>query len=469
MDTKTAFQVAALVVPSNIEAEQAVLGALVIDPDAIVKVLPILKVGDFYLEKHDWIFEAAVAVHARHDPIDYLTLAAELEKRGHLNDVGGAAYITALINAVPTAVHVQYYAGLVRQTAVARQLISASGEIAGIGYDAEGSAAEMQSRAQAALSRIQWCGRSKFKTLEEIGGGMEESVVEGLEHPGLVRGVATGYRALDNALHGLRGGDLIVIAGRPGSGKSSLAHGIAINAARQGKRTAYFSLEMSNELMMTRTVCILGGFDSIEIDAGLKRNPNGTWRRWSQEEKAILLDYWVRAEALPIFLNDASSITTAEATADAAELAARQGVDLVVFDYLGLAGDRADNRVQQVGAISRGLKALARQLNVPVLEISQLNRKCEERADKKPCLADLRDSGDVEQDADVVIFIWRPKMYWKNETDWHAVFPHEDYPDRIATLPIEKNRHGPTDGHISMLYEEIHTRFVDIDATRGEP
>lgn len=456
-----------MVLPNNIEAESSVLCTCLIDPDVILKVIPILKHDDFYLEKHGWIYEAIGAIYGRHEPVDFVTVCSELERRGILNDVGGSAYITHLVNQTAMSFNAKTYAELVKKSAIERELVRAAGKIAEIGYGGQFDANIAVAKSQEIISKIKVGTRSRFTSANEVGMSMETSIIEGFENPGMIRGIPTGYKSVDRILRGLRPGDNLVVAGRPGMGKSAFSCGIAVNAALEEKKVAYFSLEMSREQMQMRTACYLGNFDSKEVESGYRRKTNEqgywdgkTYRRWTNEEQAEFLACWVRAEALPILWNDAGGITTTEAYASMTELISDQGADLVVFDYIGLAGDDGNSTYEQISRVSKNLKNIYRTLGIPGITVAQLNRDCEKRNDKRPQLADLRDSGGVEQDADAVVLIYRAKQYWKTEQEWKAQFPRLEYPNDRAELLIEKNRRGET-GHAFMIWKPEYTKFFD--------
>lgn len=449
--------------PNDIEAEQAVLGALLMDSDALIKVVPIIEPSDFYLEKHRWVYEAMAHLRAEHAAVDFLTVCSELERRGKLDDCGGAAYLSALQNAVPTVLNVETYAVLVYKAAVRRSVIRASTDMAGAAYDGKLGPEELITHAGATLAKVRSGRRSRFETTYSVGLRVEEEQKAIFDNPGELRGLATGFKLLDKVLGGLRADDLTIIAGRPGSGKTALADQIALNVALTGKRVAYFTLEMSSDENVRRLVNIYGEYDSTELDYG-KRKDGERWRDWTDDEQVTYFGKVAQVEVLPILWNAAGGISTEEATAAATELLATQGVDLVIFDYLGLAKARGDGRYEQVGAISRGLKEMNRVLGKPVIAMAQLNRECEKRADKRPQLADLRDSGDIEQDADTVIFIYRPKMYWKNEAEWSAVFRNQSYPDNLVDFDIAKHRKGKI-GFVQYVWKGEYTKFFDVEKT----
>ncbi len=447
-------------VPSNVEAEQAVLGALLIDPDAIIKVAPITRAEDYYLEKHAWIFEAVYALHERRDPVDFLTVVSELERRGKLNDVGGAAYITALINAVPTAVHVEHYAQIVERTSTLRRLISASGEIAGLAYDGSEEIDTVIDRAEEVIFAV----AQRRMTREMI--PMRVAVDQFIDHldyvqkhQGEILGVASGFIDLDRLLGGFQPSDLVIVAGRPGSGKTAFALSIVQNAAIQKKkRVALFSLEMSAEQLVQRLVAGMAVIDSQNLRIGKIRDDE--WPKLVQATGVL-------SEA-QIFIDDSAVVTPLEIRAKCRRLQSEFGLDMVVIDYLQLmtVRGRIENRVQEISQISRQLKELARELHVPVLALSQLSRAVESRQDHRPQLADLRESGSIEQDADVVMFIFREKTYYPTLEKWQAAHPHKEWPEKIAEIIVAKHRHGPI-RDLQLLFIEEQAKFDNLLVAPG--
>lgn len=437
--------------PSNMEAEQAVLGALLIDPDTIIKVVPIVHAEDFYLEKHTWIFEAILALHERREPIDFLTVVAELERRGKLNDVGGAAYITALINAVPTVVHVEQYAHIVERTSVQRRLISASGDIAGIAYDGAEEIEDVIDRAEEIIFSVAERRMSREMIPMRVA---VDRFIDRLEyvqkHQGEILGVPTGFYDLDKLLGGFQPSDLIIVAGRPGSGKTSFALAAMQRAAlEKKKRVAFFSLEMSAEQLVQRLVASAADIDSHNLRIG----------KVGDEEWPKIVKATGELSDTQIFIDDSAALTPLEIRAKARRLHAEYGLDLVIVDYLQLMTirGRVENRVQEISQISRQLKELARELRVPVVTLSQLSRAVESRQDHRPQLADLRESGAIEQDSDVVIFIFREKLYYPTLEKWQAAHPNKEYPENIAEIIVAKHRHGPI--------KDVQLRFIEERAT----
>lgn len=454
MDIQTAPTVEKMV-PSNLEAEQAVLGALLIDPDAIIKVAPIVRSEDFYLEKHAWIFESVYALHERREPVDFLTVVAELERRNKLTDAGGAAYITALINAVPTAIHVEHYAQIVERTSTLRRLIGASGEIAGLAYDGSDDIDAVIDRAEEVIFAV----AQRRMTREMI--PMRVAVAQFIDrldyvqkHQGEILGVPTGFIDLDRLLGGFQPSDLVIVAGRPGSGKTAFALSILQKAAiAKKKRVALFSLEMSAEQLVQRMVAGMAVIDSQNLRIG----------KIKDEEWTKLVQVTGELSEAQIFIDDSAVVTPLEIRAKARRLQSEYGLDMVVIDYLQLMTirGRIENRVQEISQISRQLKELARELKVPVVALSQLSRAVESRQDHRPQLADLRESGSIEQDADVVIFIYREKTYYPTLEKWEAAHPHKEWPDKIAEIIVAKHRHGPI-RDLQLLFIEEQAKFDNL-------
>jgi len=373
--------------PHNIEAEEAVLGSLLIDPDAIFKVASFLSPEDFYREKNGWIYEAIRDLHNRREPADFVTLCDELERRGQLEEVGGAVYITSLINAVPTAIHVEYYARIVERTAILRRLIGAAGQIAAIAYEGAEDVDEVVDRAEQILFGVSQRRITRdLVPIKQIIGDYYDRIDYLYQHRGELIGIPTGFSLLDKLLGGLQRSDLIIVAGRPSMGKTSFVLSVAQNAARKfNQHVALFSLEMSAEQIVQRLISAETGIDSQRLRLGNLEDDE--WPLFVQATGIL-------SEA-PIFIDDTPSISALQMRTKARRLHAEHGLDLIIVDFLQLMrGDgRAENRVQEISSISRALKGLARELNVPVVAVSQLSRAVEARHDHRPILSDLRESG----------------------------------------------------------------------------
>jgi replicative DNA helicase len=436
--------------PQNTEAEEAVLGGLLIDPDAIIRVATIVRPEDFYREKHGWIYDAIQILHERREPVDFLTVCDELERRGRLNEVGGAAFITSLINAVPTSIHVEHYARIVERTGTRRRLIDAAGQIAGLAYQEADDVEEVVDHAEQILFGVS--ERRISRELVPIKAVLSEYYdrIEYLtRHRGEMIGIPTGFTDMDRLLGGLQRSDMVILAARPSVGKTSLALSIAHNASKKhGQRVAFFSLEMSNEQVVQRLISAETAIDSQRPRRG--DIAEGEWGRFMKATSDL-------AEML-FYIDDTPGISVLELRTKARRLHAEVGIDLLVVDYLQLMrGDfRSENRVQEISAISRALKGLARELNVPVLALSQLSRGVESRQDKRPILSDLRESGALEQDADVVIFIYRDEMYNENTER-----------QNIADIIVAKQRNGPT-GTVALYFKKELAQLREAGMRRAE-
>ncbi|HXF62873.1 MAG TPA: replicative DNA helicase [Caldilineaceae bacterium] len=439
-------------VPANLEAERAVLGALMIDPDAIIKVANFLRPEDFYRERHGWIYDAMATLNERHEPLDFVTLVDELERRGQLEEIGGPAYLTDLIASTPTAIYVDHYARIVERTAVLRRLISAAGKIAELAYDESQDVDDVVDRAEQIIfgvseSRI----HRDLMPIRAIMANVVERIDFLTRNRDTLMGVPTGFTMLDRLLGGLQKSDLIILAGRPGMGKSSFALSIAQNAAiRYGARVAIFSLEMSNEQMVQRLLSMETGIDSHRLRLGDVH----------EDEWPILLEAANSLASTAIFIDDTPAASVIEVRTKARRLYAEHGLDLIVIDYMqlmtGPSSGRNENRQQEISFISRSLKSLARELNVPVIALSQLSRAVEARSDKRPMLSDLRESGSIEQDADVVLFIYREDYYIEDSDR-----------QNIADVLVAKHRHGST-GNVSLYFRKELTQFRDLEIQRTE-
>jgi len=373
-------------IPHNVEAEEAVLGSLLIDPEALFRVSPFLKGEDFYIQKNAWIYEVVLALHERREPIDFVTLCDELERREQLEEIGGAAYITRLINAVPSAIHVEAYGHIVEHAAIRRRLISAASQIAQLAYrETEEIDLTIDQAEQALFSVSQRRITRDLAPIQDVIRRYYDRIEYLYAHRGEPLGVPTGYIDIDRLLGGLQRSDFIIIAARPSVGKTSLCLSIARNAARHGQHAAIFSLEMSAEQVVQRLISAETGIDTQRLRLG----------DLHEDEWPLFVQATGKLADLPIFIDDTPSISALQLRTKARRLHAEHGLDIVLVDYLQLmTGDvRSENRVQEVSYISRSIKALARELDAPVVAASQLSRAVEQRTDKRPVLADLRESG----------------------------------------------------------------------------
>ena len=447
--------------PQNIEAEQSVIGAMLIDKNAVSLVTEKLMPEDFYRQAHQVIYSAILTLHSKNEPIDMITLINELKKMNKLDDVGGVAYITLLANVVPTAANAKYHAQIVEEKSTLRQLVEGGTAIASLGYEGADDVPVIIDQAEKMVLRISNRKGSKdFAEISEVLSDTINHIQAVLESRQSITGVATGFVDLDKLTAGLHPSDFIILAARPSMGKTALAlniaQNVAIRGAREGqpkKRVAFFSLEMSREQLVQRMLC-------SEADVDAQRLRAGTDIRDKDTDNADLWNkLWVAADLLSnaqIFIDDTPGITIMEMRSKARRLQAEGGLDLVVIDYLqlmqGTSGrNNSDNRQQEVSEISRGLKALARELNVPVLALSQLSRSVEARQVKKPMLSDLRESGSLEQDADIVMFLYRDD-YYKGA---------EEAPTHITELIVAKHRNGPV-GRVNLFFKNECTKFISL-------
>jgi replicative DNA helicase len=431
--------------PQNVDAEQAVLGSLLIDPVAVTQVATFLRPLDFYLQQHVDLFEAVLDLYHDSQPSDVVTLSDYLNRRGQLAGVGGLAYLNQLANSVPTAINIEHYGHIVERLAVLRRLVDAGSKIAAVGYDEANSQEQAIEKSEAFLFNVSRRGLGRdFQPINRILDTYFQRLDYIHEHRGVVTGVTTGFVDLDKLTGGLQPSDLIILAARPSMGKSSLALNIAHSAASESKASVgFFSLEMSSEQLVQRLLSMEAKIDSQRLRTGYIADDE--WGRLN-EGMGVL-------SSLPIYFEDSANISIAEMRSKARRLHMERGLDLIIVDYLQLMqGRNQDNRVQEISEISRSLKALARDLELPVLALSQLSRAPDQRPNHRPMLSDLRESGSIEQDADVVMFIYRDKVY-NPETE----HPH------VTDVIVAKHRNGPTDT-VHLFFKENQTRFVDLAA-----
>lgn len=434
--------------PLNNEAEASLLGAILIDADAIVKVADIVNGDDFYDEKHKRVYEAITKLYEARSPIDVLTLSDELKKVGYLDLVGGGAYLTELTNFVPTASHAERYAEIIAEKAMRRRLIKSAKEISTLGFDETQSLQALIEQAEQNLFQVS--GQRVKQTLVSIESILSESFdrLDDLhKDKGKIRGATTGFVAMDNLLAGFQRSDLLILAARPSMGKTALALNFVHNVATMAKQPVLmFSLEMSKEQLVDRILAAEAGVDAWKIRTG---NLSDT------DFEKIGQAMGTLGEA-QIFIDDTPGITVSELRTKARRQKHQQDLGLIVVDYLQLmsGGSKfggSDNRVQEISEISRGLKGIARELNVPLIALSQLSRSVESRSPQIPQLADLRESGSIEQDADVVMFIYR-EDYYNPETDRA----------NITDVLIKKHRNGPL-GDVELYFDRDKQRFRSLD------
>lgn len=431
--------------PQNIEAEQSILSAILIENSTLPEVIEILSEKDFYREAHQKIFAAIVGLFERSEPADLITLRNILKERGQLESVGGASYLSELVDSVPMATNAAHYAKIIHEKATLRRLIERAASITTRCFEDRGDMEEILDFAERSIFDISEDKvRPAFHSLADILTDTYKAVEEAYENKILVTGIPTGYRELDQKTSGLQPGDLVVIAGRPSMGKTALALNIAQYASFQtGMPSAIFSLEMSKEQLSLRMLSSEARIDSSRMRGGFL----------SESDLARINRAAGALYDLPIYIDDSPAISALEIRAKARRMKMEKGLGLIIVDYLQLMRGRAsaERRELEISEISRSLKALAKELNIPVAALSQLNRKVEDRSNKRPVLSDLRESGAIEQDADVILFIYRDEVYNKEE----------DNPNRgIAEINVAKQRNGPI-GMLKLTFLDYCTRFQD--------
>jgi len=437
--------------PQNLEAESSVLGGILLENEAINHVLELLRAEDFYRETHRKIFRAMIELTDRSEPVDLITLGDCLKTRNELESVGGSAYLASLADFVPTAANIAYYARIVREKAILRTLITAATEIASRGYEEQGNVEEFLDTAEKVIFEI---SEKKIKAAFVSVGDMIKDTLKTVEklyeRKEMITGVPTGYDDLDKLTAGLQPADLIIVAGRPGMGKTAFALNIATNAAFTGLGVAVFSLEMAKEQLVLRMLCSEARVNSSKVRSGYLGE-----RDFPQLAKAA-----GRLHETAIYIDDTPAISVLELRAKARRLVRdrTKKIGLIIVDYLQLMRGMgtANNREQEISEISRSLKALAKELSVPVMALSQLNRRVEDRTEKKPQMSDLRESGAIEQDADVIMFIYREEVYNRND----------DSKKGMAEVIIAKQRNGPTDT-VTLTFLNEYTRFENYTERSG--
>jgi len=437
--------------PHDVDAEEAVIGSLLVDGEAFDRIATFLSPQDFYRERNRWIYDACLSLYERNAAINQITVAHELSQRDRLEAAGGPAYLSHLISIVPTSVYIEHYAQIVHRTAMMRYLISAADQIAAIGYEGAADVDGALNKAEDVLFSLRR-GQSPrdFVSLHDVlDQYFEEATPSTRAQAGPIPYVLTGFEKVDELLGGLQRSDMIVLAARPSLGKTSLALNIARNAAlQQMARVAIFSVEMAKEQLAQRLLASESGVDMKRVRLGL----------CDEDEERRIVDATGRLSELPIYIDDTPILRVVEMRSKARRLHNEVGIDLIVVDYIQLlhGSTRTDNRVQEMSEISRALKELARELSVPLLAVSQLSRAVEMRSPHIPLLSDLRDSGTIEQDADVVMFIYRDDVYY-DEEEWERRNPSKEYPKGIAEIIVSKHRNGPTGNR--------NLRFIDRTAS----
>lgn len=434
--------------PHNTEAEQSVLGSMLLDQEAVIVAQEILKVQDFYKNAHKEIYESVCNIALRREPVDLVTLSEDLRNRGILEEVGGILYLTSLSSSVPVAANVKHYAEIVEKKATLRNLIKASEEIIGLAYSTEIDIDEVIEQAEKSIFDLsQNRYREALTPIDKLLSSTFDQIEKLYENKGGIRGLSTGFTDVDRKLNGLNKTDLILVAARPAMGKSAFAMNLAQNiAVRAGGSVAIFSLEMSKEQLMLRMIAAESMVDLTKI-----QNGNLNEKEWISIANAI-----APLSQSNVYFDDTPGISVMEMKSKCRRLKLEKGLDVVLVDYLQLMqGDkRTENRQQEISAISRNLKMLAKELDCPVIALSQLSRAPELRSDRRPILSDLRESGAIEQDADIVMFLYRDEYY-------HA----DSEQKNIAEIIVAKHRHGET-GTISLIWLGNYQKFLDYEKFR---
>jgi len=429
------------VVPHSREAEESVIGSILINPEAYYDVAQFLQQDDFYIQRHGWIWDSFTRLHEKRSPVDFLTVSEELEQMEVLAEVGGAAYISALINNVPTSLHAEAYGRIVEETSIRRRMLNAANEIAKLAYKQDESVEAVMDDAEKAVFDVSERRMTRdLQSIQQVLSDYYDRIDQLASRDEDMFGVPTGFIDLDRLLMGLQPSDFSIIAGRPGMGKTAFMLTAAKHAAQiHKKHVAIFSLEMSNEQLVQRLIAQETGIDSQRLRTG--RLEDDEWPKFTHAIE-VLSD-------TRIFLDDTPALTPLQLRTKSRRLHLEYNLDLILVDYLQLmsSGTRVENRVQEVSYISRNLKVMARELNVPVLAAAQLSRAVEQRADKEPQLSDLRESGSLEQDADIVMFIHRPEMYEKDTLK-----------QNIAQIKVAKHRNGPV-GTIELIFRHNLAKF----------
>ncbi len=436
--------------PHDDVAEQSVLGAILIDKDAMVDVAEFLRPKHFYKNGHGMVFEAMMELYESHEPIDLVTVTAKLKKNGTLKDVGGASYLSELLNVVPTSAHAEQYGRLIKEQCTKRELIAAAAKISEMAFKAEGDAQTIVNDAEAEIFAIsQAATRRDFIAIKDALASSFDRLDELHKKAGGLRGVTTGFPELDLRLAGMQDSNLLILAARPGTGKTAMVLNIAqYVAVREKIPVGIFSLEMSKEELVDRLLVSQADIDAWRLKTG----------KLSDDDFTKLSEAMGELAEAPIFVDDTPGMNIIEMRTKARRLQVERGVKLIIVDYLQLAdsGRKFDNRVQEVSLISQSLKNLARELRLPVLACSQLSRAVEARGTKIPELSDLRESGSIEQDADVVMFLYREEQ---DQTAWGEQIP--------TRLRISKHRNGPL-AEIDLIFRGDRIRFYSVEKKRAQ-
>jgi replicative DNA helicase len=437
--------------PHNLEAEKSVLGAILINNQAFNQAAEVIDAQDFFRDAHRRIFEKMVGLTDRSEPVDFVTLTDELTRSGELEEVGGPAYVSGLTDGVPRSANVEYYARIVKEKSTLRRLIQASNEVLVRAYDAEEDADDLLDEAERTIFSIaEGRMRSGFVKLSELVDGGYAMLEQLQANRGLVTGVPSGFVELDEMTSGFQKSDLVIVAARPAMGKTSFVMNIALNAALEaGKSVGVFSLEMSKEQLFLRMLTSEARVDAHRFRGGFL----------GEQDYERLNGAFARLHDAKVFIDDTASAGILEMRAKSRRLKLEHGLDMLIIDYLQLMQGRGrfDNRQQELASISRSLKILAKELQIPILALSQLSRATETRADHRPQLSDLRESGALEQDADVVMFIYREEVYAQNEED------KKPEVEGMAEIIIGKQRNGPI-GSVPLAFLKQYTRFENLQS-----
>jgi replicative DNA helicase len=426
-------------IPHSIEAEEAVLGAILINPDSYFDVVQHLQAEDFFIHRHRFIWEAITRLHERHSPVDFLTINEELDQGGHLSEIGGPVYLSGLINQVPTSLHAEAYAQIIEQTAIRRRMLEAANQVAKLAFDESSTLENVINESEKAIFSVSHRLHARdFLPLSQVLGSLYDPSDESSPHSDM-SGVPTGFIDLDRLLQGLQPSDLVIVAGRPGMGKTSLLLSIARQAAKVYKKhIAVLTLEATKEQLAQRLVAQETGIDTQRIRL----------RNLEENEWQLLNNCIETLNSIHLSLDDTPAITMHQIRSKCRQILLKHRLDLIVIDYLQLisGGERFENRVQEVSSITRQLKVLARELNVPVLAAAQLSRAVEQRVDKRPILSDLRESGSIEMDADVVMFLYCPE---------------DGELSNLVDVIVAKHRNGPT-GTVKLAFRKSLAMFENI-------
>ena len=446
--------------PHDIEAEESLIGSILIDAESITKISHFLKTEDIYSEKIRWCFQACISLLERMEGINQVSLAHELSLQDKLENIGGIDYLNHLVNIVPTSVHIEEYARIIHRTSIMRRIVQAGSQITNIGFSSQSDTNQALSEAEESIYKIRTDRASRdFEHIREVlDTYLQESSAMQDNTSDRLAPISTGFIDIDKLIGGgLQRSDMVVLAARPSLGKSSLVFNIAKHAAINGSSVGIFSLEMSNEQIVLRLLSSESDVDTHRLRVGLI----------NENEERRILDAIGELSDLPIYIDDTPIQNIMEIRSKAKRLQAEHGLDLIIVDYLQLLsgnsnGWRSENRVQEMGEISRSLKGVARDLDIPVLACSQLSRAVEQRPNHRPVLSDLRESGSIEQDADIVAFIYREDHYTTRE-EWESKNPTKPYPENIAEIIVAKHRNGPL-ATIPHYFRGSMVRFENLTA-----